>query len=314
MKRREFMVTTAAAGLTASSTVHRLAAEEAGTLEKRALGRTGEKLSIIGFGGIVVMDSESSHANRVVAEAFERGINYFDVAPSYGNAQDRLGSALKPYRDRVFLACKTLERSKDGAERELQDSLKKLETDHVDLYQLHALSKMEDLDQAAGPGGALETFVAAREKGLIRFIGFSAHSEEVALAALDRFPFDSVLFPFNFTCLHQGNFGPKIYAKAEAKGVGLLALKALARCPWPQGADRSAYSKCWYQPLTDLRESEIGLRFTLSKNITAAVTPGEEAMFRRALEIASRFTPLSVEEEEEAKRMAASLQPIFQNA
>src|SRR5574340_936981 len=120
-------------------------------MQKRVLGRTGEELSIVGLGGIVVADIPQEEANRIVAEAVDRGVNYFDVAPTYGNAQERLGPALEPYRKRVFLACKTAERDKDGSAKELEGSLKLLRTDHVDVYQLYGLSSREEVEQAFGP-------------------------------------------------------------------------------------------------------------------------------------------------------------------
>jgi aryl-alcohol dehydrogenase-like predicted oxidoreductase len=156
-------------------------------MERRALGKTGQELSIVGFGGIVVMNVEPPKASRLVSEAVDRGVNYFDVAPSYGNAEERLGPALAPYRDRAFLACKTGKRGKEEAAQELRQSLARMQTDHFDLYQLHALTSMEEMEQALGPGGALEAFLEARDAGLIRYIGFSAHSVETALAAMDRF-------------------------------------------------------------------------------------------------------------------------------
>jgi aryl-alcohol dehydrogenase-like predicted oxidoreductase len=129
-------------------------------MQKRELGGTGEYLSIVGFGGIVVANEHQEDANRYVAEAVEeRGINYFDVAPTYGNAEERLGPALEAYRDSVFLACKTGKRDADGAEEELQQSLKRLRTDHFELYQFHGVRKMEEVNTIMGPGGALETFL-----------------------------------------------------------------------------------------------------------------------------------------------------------
>ena len=194
MKRREFLKQ---AGLTAAavaSTTQLKAATPTQPIARRTLGRTGEKLSIIGFGGIVVMNEETGAANNIVAEAVDRGINYFDVAPSYGNAQERLGPALAPYRKNCFLACKTDGRMKDDSRADLENSLKLLKTDHVDLYQFHALTKMTDLDKVLGPGGAIETMEAAKKEGKIRYIGFSVHSAETALAAMDRYQFrhDSV--------------------------------------------------------------------------------------------------------------------------
>ena len=197
IERRTFLKHTAAGAMLSCFPASLTAIERAGAgpLERRTLGRTGEKLSIIGFGGIVVRDATAAQAAERVAHAIDRGVNYFDVAPSYGNAEAMLGPALEPYRKNVFLACKTLERSRDGATAELEASLRHLRTDHVDLYQLHAVTKKEDVAQILGPSGALEAFVAARAAGKTRFLGFSAHNVDAALALIQAFSFDTILFP-----------------------------------------------------------------------------------------------------------------------
>lgn len=307
MERRDFIKQTAL-GSVGAAAVNALAGENKG-IPKRPYGKTGIELSIIGFGGIVVTDTEPSQAAEYVKRAVERGVNYFDVAPSYGNAEERLGPALKPYRDQVFLACKTTERAAGGANKELRNSLKLMQTDHFDLYQLHALSKMEDLDTATGKGGAMETYLKAKEEGLIKHIGFSAHSAEVALEALNRYDFDSVLFPFNFVCWHEGEFGPQVLEKAKEKGAARLALKAMAYTKKSQGESR--YNKCWYTPVSDKEKVEMALRFTLSLDITAAIPPGEAELFFMALDVAESFHPLSGDEQTEVKELAQGVEPIF---
>ncbi len=281
-------------------------------LDQRNYGQTGISLSTIGFGGIVVKDTEPSHAKKVVAKAIDRGVNYFDVAPTYGNAEARLGPALKPYRDGVFLACKTTQRDRQGSEKELHQSLKTLQTDRFDLYQLHALGKMDDVEKVFGPGGAMETFVKAKEKGLVRHIGFSAHSAEAALKALDLYDFDSVLFPFNYVTWHEGHFGPEVMKKARSKGAACLALKGLARTRLDSGNSVKKYKKCWYQPVTDRDEAELALRFTLSLDVTAAIPPGEESLFWLAVEIAEKFVPLTETEQGKIRELAQGVQPIFE--
>ena len=279
---------------------------------RRRFGKTGVELSIIALGGVAVMSETQDHANNLVAEAFDRGINYFDVAPSYGDAQDRLGPALEPYRKRSFLARKTLERSREGARKELENSLKVLRTDHVDLYQFHALTKMSDLEQILGPNGAMETFAAARKEGRLRFIGFSAHSVETALAALDRYNFDSILFPINFVLFSQANFGPQVLQKAQQKNMGILALKAMAKTTWNKEEKKShAHPKCWYHPAGFPEEAALGLRWTLSHAITAAVPPGDEAYFRLAMDVAQEFKPIAGAEEKELLARATGVEPIF---
>ncbi len=202
-----------------------------GKIEKRSLGRTGEMLSMIGFGGIIVMNATTAEASDAVKLAIDAGINYFDVAPSYGNAEIMLGPALEPYRKDVFLACKTTERSKEGSRKELEQSLKNLRTDHFDLYQFHAVTTPEDVEKIFAAGGAMETYLEARKEGKIRFIGFSAHSVEAAMAMMDRFDFDTILFPVNYVTWNAGNFGPQVLEKAHQKNMGILALKSMAKGP-----------------------------------------------------------------------------------
>jgi predicted aldo/keto reductase-like oxidoreductase len=282
-----------------------------GQIEKRALGKTGENLSMIGFGGIVVKDATTQEAADRVSRAYDLGINYFDVAPTYGNAEDMLGPALEPYRKNAFLACKTQARDKVGVEQELARSLKKLRTDHVDLYQMHAVTKVSDAEQILGPQGALEAFVEAQKSGKVRFIGFSAHSVEAAQKLLAGFDFDTILFPINFATWHKGNFGAQVLEVAQGRGMGILALKAMAKGRLPQQGKR-VRSKCWYEPLTDPKEAELGLRFTLSHPVTAAIPPGDEELFEWALKFALRFKPLNAQEESTIKELARTSNPIFE--
>jgi aryl-alcohol dehydrogenase-like predicted oxidoreductase len=315
MKRRKFIAAAAAAVPAITlfpADLSGMARKTApGKLEKRSLGRTGEMLSVIGFGGIVVMNATSSEASERVRKAIDAGINYFDVAPSYGDAELKLGPALEPYRKDVFLACKTTMRTKEEARKELEQSLENMRTDHFDLYQHHAVTKLEDVDTLLGPGGAMETFLEAREEGKIRFIGFSAHSVEAAMALMERFDFDTILFPFNYATWHAGNFGPQVMEKAKEKNMGILALKAMARGPWPEGADRSAYPKCWYEPLMTTEDITMGLRFTLSHPVTAAIPPGDEKLFMQALALSDRLKPLDEPEVLNIKEKALKEVPLF---
>ena len=202
-------------------------------MPKHVLGKTGQKLSIIGFGGIVVMNAKPEHAKKVVAEAVEKGINYFDVAPTYGDAELKLGPALKPFRNNCFLACKTTKRDKAGAKKDLDNSLKNLKTDYLDLYQLHAISDVEnDVKVALGKDGAIQTFIEARKAGIIRYLGFSAHSNEAALMAMKEFDFDTILYPINFCTHYKGKFDQKVLAEAKKHNMGILALKSMALQKW----------------------------------------------------------------------------------
>ena len=304
MERRKFIRTTSVIapvlGLFPAGLSCVAREKKPGKLEKRVLGRTGEKLSIIGFGGIVVRDADPEDAYGRVSEAIDYGVNYFDVAPTYGDAEIKLGPALEPFRKDVFLACKTNKRTQDDSEAELERSLENLRTDHFDLYQLHAVTSIEDVNKIFSPDGAMKTLLRAREDGRVKYLGFSAHSVEAAMELMRRFDFDAILFPFNYATWHFGNFGPQVLQTAKEKGMGLLALKAMAERRWEQGETRNI-SKVWYKPLSEPEEALMGLRFTLSHPITSAIPPGNEELFRLGMKLAMDFKPLTKNEAEEIK-------------
>jgi aryl-alcohol dehydrogenase-like predicted oxidoreductase len=315
MKRRDFIKTSASVAPLMSifpadlSSIFRENVK--GKLEKRSLGKTGEKLSIIGFGGIVVMNATPDQASSSVKAAIDVGVNYFDVAPSYGDAEIKLGPALEPYRKDVFLSNKTGKRNRDEARVELEQSLKNLRTNYFDLYQLHAVTSLEDVDTIFGKGGAMETILEAKKEGKIKYIGFSAHSVEAALALMNGFDFDTIMFPFNVTTWHAGNFGPQVLALAKQKKMGIIALKAMAKGKWPQDADRTKYPKAWYEPLTSREDILMGLNFTLSHPITTAIPPGEVELFNMALNLRDQIKPLKKAEAEKIKEKAMAWDPLF---
>jgi aryl-alcohol dehydrogenase-like predicted oxidoreductase len=313
MKRREFLKSAAITAALATTDSLQASASPSHPIPRRKLGKTGEELSIVGFGGIVVMNEDPGASANIVSEAVDRGVNYFDIAPSYGNAEDRLGPALAPYRNRCFLACKTDGRLKDDSRADLEDSLRRLKTDHFDLYQFHALTKMSDLDKVLGPGGAIETAEAAKKEGKIRYIGFSVHSQETAVAAMNRYPFDNILFPLNFVLYTQAGFGPQILETARQKQIGILCLKSMAKTVWPADQQKNHPSdpKCWYKPAAFPNEASLGLRWTLGHPITAAIPPGEERYLRLAMDVAQNYKPLNATEEQALLKGAPGVEPIF---
>lgn len=282
-----------------------------GKMERRALGKTGVMLSVIGFGGIIVMNVTPEEASASVKMAVEAGVNHFDVAPSYGNAELMLGPALEPYRKNVFLSCKTQKRTKDEARKELEQSLKNLRTGYFDLYQLHAVTTLSDVKTILGKGGAMEAFLQARDEGLIRYLGMSVHSAEAGMALMEAYNFDTIMYPLHISSWHAGSFGPQMLDMAYRKGMGIISLKSMAKGPWPQGADRSKYKKCWYEPFTSADDIRTGLRFALSHPITNLITPGEAEMFKIALGMSDQLTPLSAAEVEAIKLRGATMEPLF---
>lgn len=282
-------------------------------METRLLGRTGEALSVIGFGAIVFVNEGPDFARDTVAKAIDAGVNYFDMGPyGRGEAEEVGGPAISPYRDRVFLAEKTRMRTKEEAAVALRRSLKKMHTDYFDLFQFHAVSTLEDVETIVGPGGALEAFVEAQEQGLIRFIGFSAHTEEAALSLMDQFQFDSILFPVNQVTWYQGKFGPSVIEKAVDGGVGVLALKALAKKPWPDGK-KEKWTKAWYSPVETYEEARAALRWTLSRPVTACVSPSHAEFLWWMIDAEKEMSPLTQDEEAAIAQSTQGITPIFAN-
>ena len=316
INRRDFLRASAAGAgafyLSGESLAESCSQAKVELLPRRVLGKTGEKLSIIGLGGMVVAGVEQAEADAVVARSVEKGINYFDFSPEYGDSELKLGPALKPFRKDVFLACKTSKRDKEGAEKELHRSLKRLHTDHFDLYQLHNLDDLEDdAKKALSKSGAIQTFIKAREKGLVKYLGFSAHSPEAALLAMREFDFDSIMYPINFCCHYKGKFSQEVLSEAKKRGIGIIAIKAMAKQVWQREEDKEKHPKCWYEPVVDPFLAEDALRWTLSQGVTAAIPPGDENLFKLALQIGPHIRPITDEGTEKLKRLATGLEPLF---
>lgn len=281
----------------------------------RRYERSDDMLSVIGCGAIVLMGNDQRRADRIIAESVDVGVSYFDVAPSYGDgeAETLLGPALEPYRKRRFLACKSGCRDAKQGSLEFFRSLKRLRTDWFDLYQLHALHDLEDdVEAAFATGGIMEFLIERKKAGDIRHIGFSAHTQEAALRALELYDFDSVLFPLNYGSKLTGGFGNNILKATAERSISALALKGMAHQRWADGDTRREGSKCWYEPLEDERLMQLALRWTLNQPITAMIPPGEEKQYRFALEhVESAREPLGDEELAELTQEAKGLRTLF---
>ena len=243
-------------------------------MRRCVLGRTGYEISPVIYGAIIHMSETQEEANRLVAYAIERGVNYFDVAPSYGDAQQLQGPALEPFRKDVFLACKTGERTREGSRRELLDSLKALRTDHLDIYQFHAVTTQEDVDTIFGPDGAMETFLWAKKEGLIRNIGMSTHNEDYGLKAMDLFDFDTILYPMNWALGLVTGWGDRMAERVKKTGAGLLAMKTLVSRMWLPDEEK-VYPKSWCRPVFDNdRLALAGMKYGFAKGGATLVPPG----------------------------------------
>ena len=283
-------------------------------MEKRKFGRTGHLSTVAIFGAAAFGKISQADADRVMEQVIAAGVNHIDVAPSYGQAEIRIGPWMPRERDRFFLGCKTTERTVEGAWNEMQASLERLQTDRFDLYQLHAVTTFAELDQVTGPGGALEAFVEARDEGLIRHIGITGHGVDapaIYLEALRRFDFDSVLFPLNF--VQAAN--PAYYANAQelirqcrAKDVGTMVIKSVTRGPW---GEKEKTHTTWYEPFTDMEHIQPAVNFALSHDVTGLCTPGDVRVLPLVLKACENYTPLSGEEQERLIDAGRAYQPLF---
>jgi aryl-alcohol dehydrogenase-like predicted oxidoreductase len=238
-------------------------------IERIPFGRTGHLSSRVIFGAAAIGSVDQATADSLLPVLDAHGINHLDVARSYGDAELRLAGWLRTRRDDFFLATKTGERTADGARRELEESLGRLGVGSVDLIQLHNLVEPDEWETAHGPGGAVEAMVAARDEGLVKAIGVTGHGLRIArmhLQSLERFDFDSVLLPYNFSLLQLDGYRAdveQLLATCEARDVAVQTIKSIARRRW---SDPSAESgRSWYEPIRDRGALERGVRYVLGR-------------------------------------------------
>jgi predicted aldo/keto reductase-like oxidoreductase len=283
-------------------------------MQQRRFGRTGHQSSIVVFGGFAVGQLPQTEADRVVELLLEHGVNHIDVAPSYHDAELRLGPWLETHRDRFFLGCKTQLRGREEAAAELRHSLERLRVNHFDLFQLHAVTTMDELDQCFAPGGSLEAIVQARDEGLTDYIGITSHGLQaptVQVEALKRFDFDSLLFTLNFKLWADPAYRRDTTALLEMateRDVGTMVIKTWARAPW---GDRKPQYHTWYEPFDDAEMVEQALRFNLTLPITAVISAGEARLLPLILEAAERFEPMEEFEQEALLATAHDYELIF---
>lgn len=224
-------------------------AEEKITLPRRPLGKTGVDVTLFGLGGEGVLrtDGRVAEAVRVIHRALDQGVNYCDTSPAYASSIDYYGEALGERRKDIFLASKTHDRSRDGSLRLLDDSLRRLRTDHLDLWQLHDLRTQDDLQRIFGKGGALEALQQARAEGRVRFLGITGHHDpEILMEAMRRFDFDTVLVALNAADVHRLSFAQTVLPEAARRGMGVIGMKVQAAGRLPASGTLSAAEATGY--------------------------------------------------------------------
>jgi aryl-alcohol dehydrogenase-like predicted oxidoreductase len=266
------------------------------------------------FGAAAFWQISQEDADKVIEQVIEAGINHIDVAPSYGQAEERVGPWMPRERGRFFLGCKTMERTKEGAWNEMQQSLKRLQTESFDLYQCHAITTMEELDSVTMKGGALEAFEQARREGLTKFIGITGHgvdAPKIYLEALRRFDFDSILFPLNFVQMAIPDYrknAEELIATCKAKDVGTMVIKTITKSPW---GERPHTATPWYEPFDKSDEIQRAVNFAMSYDVTGLCTAGDTHILPLVLKACENFTRLNHDEMEEMIKSAKEYEPLF---
>jgi aryl-alcohol dehydrogenase-like predicted oxidoreductase len=266
-------------------------------METRRLGRTGHRSSLAILGGAAFWNADHDTAARSFGRALAAGVNHLDVAPQYGRAQELLGPLIPPVRDRLFVACKTLRHHPDGVRAQLEESLRLLHCDDFDLYQLHAVTDLAELDARAR---AVEVLLAAREEGLCRYVGITGHelsAPAAHLEALRRYDLDTVMFPVNPQLWSDPDYrrdAEALLAHATDHDLGVMAIKSAAARPW---AGRTPTATTWYEPYADAAGVTTGVRFALSTpGVQAVCTPGDVDVLPLALDAATGFVPMTDDE------------------
>lgn len=285
-------------------------------VEYRRLGRTDHHSSVAILGGCAFGPATEEETAAALTRALEAGVNHLDIAPSYGHAEAVVGPLIPAVRDRLFISCKTMHRTRDEARRELEGSLERLRTDMLDVYQLHAVTTDADLDAALAPGGAVETLQAAKDEGLVRFLGITGHFEEaprVFRRALDVIDLDTVMFPVNGPMWALPEYradAEELLSACADRDVGVMAIKAVARGFW---AGEQRYGT-WYEPLDDPADMAHSIAFTLSLPVHGFATPCDLRLLDDALAAARAFTPLSPDEMEASVTSSADREALVRPA
>ena len=279
-------------------------------------GTTGHQSRRTLFGAAALGKVTDAEADRALELVLRYDLNHLDTAASYGDSELRIAAWLKREgRDRFFLATKTGKRTYIEARDEIRLSIRRLGVDHVDLIQLHNLVDQQEWDVAMGKDGALRAAVEARDAGLARFIGVTGHGLQVARRhreSLERFPFDSVLFPYNWTQLRGEEYARDVellVALCEKHGVAIQTIKAITLAPW-QG-ERPPRPTTWYEPLTDQREIDLAVRFVLGRPGLFLNTASDIGLLAKILDAADRGGPPPTDAEMEDLVRRRKMAPLF---
>lgn len=284
-------------------------------IPKLAFGRTGHQSTRIIFGAYALSEATQVEADRVLDLLLQYGINHIDTAAMYGNAEKRIGSWMEKYRDQFFLATKTRSRSYAGAWKNLQHSLEQLRVDYVDLWQMHGLTNPQGWEKSMGPGGTLEAFIEARDKGLVRYLGVTAHGGKSPMMhkqSLHRFDFDSVMLPYNYSQMKYPKYAPhftELLEICQEREIAVQTIKSIARRPW--GDQQKTYNTYFYEPLETQDAIDIAVHWALKLEGSFVITAGDMKLLPKILDAANRYENPPSDEEMDALMEAYNIQFIF---
>jgi len=283
-------------------------------IAKHPFGNTGHQSTRVIFGAAALSGMKQDKADPILNVLLEYGINHIDTAAAYGDSELRIGAWMREHRQHFFLATKTGDRTYDDARASLHRSLERLKADRIDLIQLHNLVEEAEWQTALGPRGALEALIEARDQGLVRFIGVTGHGSQVAamhLRSLERFPFDSVLFPYNFTMLGIEQYADDVEALIKlcgARGVATQTIKSAARRRWRNGTERKF---SWYEPLRERDALRRAVHFVLSRPGLFLNTSSDATILRDILDAALEPPIAPAPEEMRADVEHYAMEPLF---
>ena len=284
-------------------------------IARQWFGRTGHDSSQVIFGAYALSNATQADSERILEVLLEHGVNHIDTAPMYGNAEKLVGLWMKKHRDDFFVATKSRSRTYEGALADLRRSLDRLRIDCIDLWQLHGLTNHMGWEKVVGPGGALETFVEARDRGLARYLGVTGHKNKVAqmhLQSLERFGFDSVLLPYNYCQMRVSRYAAdfdELVQVCHQRNVAVQTTKTIASRPIGKGSRN--YSTYFYDPLASDEAIEESVHWVMGLPDRFVITAGDVRLVPKMLEAAERFRGRPLDEDMKLLVNEYGVQQIF---
>ncbi|TXK78409.1 aldo/keto reductase [Paenibacillus sp. N3.4] len=283
---------------------------------KRTIGRLNYESSVVMFGAASLGNVTQEEADASISFALQHGVNHFDTAASYGDAELRMGPTISQIRNDIFLATKTGQRTKKEAKEEIYRSLERMRVDSVDLLQLHAVGSMDELDRCTEKGGALEAVIEAQDEGIVKAIGITGHGHQAPIVhkeALRRFPFATVLLPLNYYMYSLPDYREAFDAlmeEASEKQAAVRVIKAIAKAPWVEGEQRPYAT--WYEPFDQQEIIDACVHFVLSfPGVTGFASAGDIHLFPKMVAAVERYGSMSDEEAERILRKISGYTTIF---